>query len=219
VERENTVHLPPGLTADAFRVRIPGHPGGEAAIRVIDFHHRAILRTTYGAMTVQVKEGAVLIPQDGAAAVNTLAVVERHGRGGQIACAVLRGLGLRAGALASSVSHDSHNLTVVGTSCQDMLAACRALAASGGGIVLVRDGAVRAMIRLPIAGLISPAPAADVAREVAAFRAAAQEFGVGEDDRFLGIVSLALAVSPEGKLSNLGLVDVERQTLLPMALE
>jgi adenine deaminase len=219
VAREQTVRLPPGLGADAFRVRLPGRAEGSATVRVIEFHHRAVLRTTYGTMRVAVRNGAVEVPPHGDRTVNTLAVVERHGRGGEVASAVLVGFGLRAGALASTVSHDCHNLTVVGNGPEDMLAACRVLAGVGGGIVLVRDGSVRAIIRLPLAGLLSLRPAAEVAAEVAAFRRAAAEVGVGDDDRFMGIVSLALAVSPGGKLSNLGLVDVERQVLLPMLVD
>lgn len=220
VERENTIHLPGDLTADSFRIRLPRPVDGEATIRVIEFHgRRATLRTTYGTMRVGVVAGEVQLPPHGDSTVNRLAVVERHGRHGRTACAVLRGFGLRAGALASSVSHDSHNLTVVGTDPEDMLVACRALRDSGGGIVLVRDRTVLAMIALPVAGLISLRPAADVAREVEAFRQAVTRVGLPPDNSFMGIVSLTLAVSPEGKLSDLGLVDVARQVLLPMQVE
>ncbi len=100
-----------------------------------------------------------------------------------------------------------------------MLAACRALEAMRGGIVLVQDGRVTAKIDLPVARLISLKPAADVAAEVAAFRAAAEAAGLAGERAFTAIVSLTLAVSPEGKLSDLGLVDVERQTLLPTVIE
>jgi len=220
VEGENTVHLPAGLTADAFRVRVPGVPDGEATIRVIDFNGRsAPVRTTYATMRVAVAGGEVQLPAGGEPACRLLAVVERHGRTGRTSCAVLRGFGPRDGAIATSVSHDSHNLTVVGTDRRDMLVACRALAESGGGIVLVRGGTVVAMIALPVAGLMSRAPAADVAREVAAFRRAAEEAGMVGERPFTGVVSLTLAVSPEGKLSDLGLIDVERQTLLPTVVE
>ena len=219
VERENTIHLPAGLGADAFRLRVPGTPDGDAVIRVIDFNGRsAPVRTTYGTMRVRIAGGEVTLPAgDGRPAV-TLAVVERHGRHGGVTCAVLRGFGPSEGALASSVSHDSHNLTVVGTDRDDMLAACRALAECGGGIVLVRRGAVVAKIDLPVAGLLSLRPAEDVAREVAAFRRAAEAAGMVGERPFTGIVSLTLAVSPEAKLSDLGLIDVERQTLLPMVV-
>jgi adenine deaminase len=220
VEEENTIHLPANLTADSFRIRLPQAVDGEVTIRVIDFHgRRAALRTTYGTMRVTVSGGEVQLPPHGESTVNRLAVVERHGRHGGTACAVLRGFGLRTGALASSVSHDSHNVTVVGTDREDMLVACHALRASGGGIVLVREGRVLAMIALPVAGLISLSPASGVARQVAAFRQAAAEVGLPPDNTFMGIVSLTLAVSPEGKLSDLGLVDVARQVLLPMLIE
>ncbi len=219
LERENTVRLPEHLTAESFQIRLPQTADGEVTIRVIDFNGRsAPVRTTYGEMPVRVTRGEVVLPAAGGDRVARLAVVERHGGHGGVACAVIRGFGPRDGALASSVSHDSHNLTVVGTDPRDMLTACRALAERGGGIVLVRQGAVAAGIALPIAGLLSPRPAADVAREVAAFRRAAEAAGLAGERAFTGIVSLTLAVSPEAKLSDRGLIDVEHQTLLPMVI-
>ncbi|HEV2440425.1 MAG TPA: adenine deaminase C-terminal domain-containing protein [bacterium] len=220
VELENTIRLPRDLGAGAFRIRVPGTPDREATIRVIDFNGRsAPVRTTYGTMRARVAGGAVRVPSDDGRELAMLAVVERHGRHGGTACAVIRGFGPREGAIATSVSHDSHNLTIVGTNPEDMLFACRALAESGGGIVLVHGGRVIARIDLPVAGLISLKPAADVAAEVAAFRAVAEAAGMAGERGFMAIVSLTLAVSPEGKLSDLGLVDVERQTLLPTVIE
>jgi len=221
VERENTIRLPRDLGPGAFRIRVPGTPDGEATIRVIDFNGRsAPVRTTYGTMRVRVAGGEVaLLPSADGRELAMLAVVERHGRHGGTACAVIRGFGPRRGAIATSVSHDSHNLTIVGTNAEDMLFACRTLAESGGGIVLVEAGRVIARIDLPVAGLISLKPAADVAAEVAAFRAAAEPAGMAGERAFMAIVSLTLAVSPEGKLSDLGLIDVERQTLLPTVID
>ena len=221
IERQNTIRLPRELGAGAFRIRVPGTPDGEATIRVIDFNGRsAPVRTTYGTMRVRVVRGEVpVLPSGDGRELALLAVVERHGRHGGTACAVIRGFGPRDGAIATSVSHDSHNLTIVGTNAEDMLFACRALAETGGGIVLVRGGRVVTRIDLPVAGLISLEPAEEVAAEVATFRAAAEAAGMSGERAFMAIVSLTLAVSPEGKLSDLGLVDVERQTLLPTVIE
>jgi len=220
IERENTIHLPRDLAAGAFRIRVPGTRDGEATIRVIDFNGRsAPVRTTYGTMRVRVAGGELQLPPADGRELALLAVVERHGRHGGTACAVIRGFGPREGAIATSVSHDSHNLTIVGTNPDDMLLACRALAERGGGIVLVQGGRVTARIDLPVAGLISLRPAADVAAEVTAFRAAAEAAGMAGERAFMAVVSLTLAVSPEGKLSDRGLVDVERQTLLPTVIE
>jgi adenine deaminase len=220
IERVNTVHLPPDLGPASFRIRVPGTPDGEATIRVIDFNGRsAPVRTTYGTMRVRVAGGEVRLPPADGRELAMLAVVERHGRHGGTACAVIRGFGPREGAIATSVSHDSHNLTIVGTRPDDMLLACRTLAEGGGGIVLVEQGRVTARIDLPVAGLISLRPAEAVAAEVAGFRAAAEAAGMAGERAFMAIVSLTLAVSPEGKLSDRGLVDVERQTLLPTVIE
>jgi len=92
-----------------------------------------------------------------------LAVVERHGRGGSVGLGLVRGFGLRRGALASTVAHDSHNAVVVGCSDQDMLRALQELSRIGGGQVVVADGEVIASHPLPIAGLMSDRPLEDVA--------------------------------------------------------
>jgi len=88
------VHLPVGLTEDSFRIRLAGTPDGAATIRVIDYRYRAVLRTTYATMRVAVTDGEVRVPPHGPATINILAVVERHGREGGIASAILRGFGL-----------------------------------------------------------------------------------------------------------------------------
>jgi adenine deaminase len=220
VESAQTIHLPENLSADIFRPRLPEHPSGRARIRVIDFHgRRAPIRTTYGTLDVNVHNGVIEIPGPTSPHLCILAVVERHGRSGRTACAIIRGFGPRSGALASSISHDAHNLTVVGTDPDDMLIACRAVAECGGGLALVRSRQIIARISLPIAGLISPHPVDTVAQEMAQFRKACENAGMSGDCAFTGVFSLTLAVSPEGKLSNLGLVDVNRQKLLPLAIE
>ncbi|MGH7910887.1 MAG: adenine deaminase C-terminal domain-containing protein, partial [Candidatus Dormibacteraceae bacterium] len=133
--------------------------------------------------------------------------------------AVARGFGLRDGALASTVSHDCHQLTVVGRDPRHMLAAARRCDEIGGGIVLVEPGGETAEIRLPVSGLVSDRPAAEVAEQVGRFRHRVTSVGLPDDNSFMLIVSLTLAVIPEAKVTDLGLLDVAAQKLVPLVLE
>jgi adenine deaminase len=189
----DTVHLPPGLSADSFRLRVPAG----ARVRTIDYAPHGSPKTRFG-------------ETDDVHGAELLAVVDRHRTHGGVALAVLRGFGLGRGALATTVAHDCHQLAVVGRDPDDMLLACRTVAAAGGGLAYVAGGRVEAVVELPIAGLLSERPAEEVAAAVAAL---GEAVGV---EHFMGIVVLTLAVSPEARLSDLGLVDVATQTLVPL---
>ncbi len=145
-----------------------------------------------------------------------LAVLERHHGTGHKGLGFLHGSGLKAGALASSVSHDSHNLIVIGTSEEDMAVAANRVREQG-GCVVVRDGVVLAELPLPIAGLMSDAPAPVVAKQNEALREAIHTLGVPEDiELFMTTAFVSLAVIPHLKMTTLGLIDVEKQKLLPL---
>jgi adenine deaminase len=141
-------------------------------------------------------------------------VLERHGRNGNIGRGFVRGFGLQAGALASSVGHDSHNLCVVGTNDSDMATAANRLISLGGGFVAVRDGAVLAEMALPVAGLMSLHPFEDVAHNLEHLRAAEREMGCSLAEPFLQLAFLALPVIPHLKITDMGLVDVDRFELI-----
>jgi adenine deaminase len=117
-------------------------------------------------------------------------------------------MGLRAGAIASSIAHDSHNLVVVGTNDADMLAAARAVFDMDGGVVAVRDGQVLASLRLPVAGLMSDRPVAEVSEGMRSLLDSAASLGCPLANPFMQMAFLALPVIPELKLTDLGLVDV-----------
>lgn len=151
-----------------------------------------------------------------------LAVIERHRGTGNIGLGFVQGFALKAGALASTVGHDSHNLAVVGTNDRDMLAAARALGAAGGGgggQCVVRDGSVLALLPLPIAGLMSDQPAEVVIEQQAALLEAARELGCPHHDPFMPLSFLPLPVIPHMKLTDLGLVDVDRFAVVPLEVE
>jgi adenine deaminase len=139
-----------------------------------------------------------------------IAIVERHGRNGGVANGFVRGFGMKRGAIASTVCHDHHNIAVVGVDYDDMAAAARRLAEIEGGFVVVRDGAVLAELALPVAGLMSLEPFESVRERLSALRAAARALGVRLEEPFLQLAFLALPVIPHLKITDRGLVDVDR---------
>ena len=147
-----------------------------------------------------------------------IAVVERHLATGRIGLGFVAGSGLQRGALASSVAHDAHNLVVVGMSDRDMAFAVERLAELGGGIVAVDDLRVLAECPLPVAGLLSDAPLADVIAQSRACNEAARELGWSGATPFLTLAFLALSVIPHLKITDRGLVDVDRFELVPLAV-
>ena len=142
-------------------------------------------------------------------------VLERHGRNGNISAGFVKGFGFRQGALASSVGHDSHNLCVVGANDEDMAVAANRLIALGGGFVAVQGGQVIAELALPFAGLMSLAPFETVRRDLYSLRAAVQAIGCQLPEPFLHLAFLALPVIPHLKITDFGLVDVDRFELVP----
>jgi adenine deaminase len=142
-------------------------------------------------------------------------VLERHGRNGNIGRGFVKGFGFRHGALASSVGHDSHNICVVGANDQDMAVAVNRLLALGGGFVAVQAGQVLAELALPFAGLMSLAPFETVRRDLYSLRAAVEGMGCLLSEPFLHLAFLPLPVIPHLKITDFGLVDVDRFELIP----
>jgi adenine deaminase len=139
-----------------------------------------------------------------------LAVIERHKNTGHIGLGFIRGIGLKRGAIASSVSHDSHNIIVIGTNETDMALAANHICEVGGNVV-VADGEVIAQMPLPIAGLMSLHSGEEVARENESVRNAVHTLGVNEGiEPFMNMAFVSLTVIPSLKMSTQGLVDVNR---------
>jgi adenine deaminase len=142
--------------------------------------------------------------------VAKLAVFERHHGSGGVGLGLVRGLGLKTGAIASTVAHDSHNLIVAGVSDSDMLLAVRTLAECGGGFVCVRDGWVLHLLPLPLAGLMSDEEPEVVATGLDHLNASARELGCPEHiNPFMQLSFLSLPVIPKLRLTDKGLVNVE----------
>jgi adenine deaminase len=146
-----------------------------------------------------------------------LAVVERHHATGNIGLGLVKGFGLQRGALASSFAHDSHNVVVVGTTDADMHAAVREVERMQGGLTAVENGRPLASLPLPVAGLMSPEPLETVAAQLEAVDAAAVSLGATVPAPFAVLSFLALTVIPELKLTDKGLVDVERGEFVELA--
>ncbi|MFN4061874.1 MAG: adenine deaminase [Paracoccus hibiscisoli] len=155
-----------------------------------------------------------IAPQDGdkrpdpARDLTRIAVIERHGKNGNIATGFVRGFGLARGAIASTVCHDHHNIAVVGVDYDDMALAANCLTQIEGGFVVTLDGRVLAELPLPVAGLMSLDPFEAVRDRLIALREAARTLGTTLEEPFLQLAFLALPVIPALKITDRGMVDV-----------
>jgi adenine deaminase len=212
IERPASIALPPSMNLGRGPVdfSIPAESG---RIRVIDIvpdqvvTRQAVLKAKISGERAVSDPGRDLLK---------LAVVERHQGTGNVGRGFVRGFGLKKGALASSVAHDSHNIIVVGAGDADMAAACDAVVEMEGGLAVVEAGAVLARVPLPIAGLMSNEPLSAVKTQLDGVIQAAHHLGVVLRDPFMALSFLALPVIPELKLTDLGLVDVSAFTFVPL---
>jgi adenine deaminase len=146
-----------------------------------------------------------------------IAVVERHHATGRVGRGLVTGFGLRAGAFASTVAHDAHNVVAVGVDDASILACAARLQELGGGIVVARDGRITGELPLPVAGLLSDRPVEEVVDRLDELQAQLRELGVEIDAPFMTLSFLALSVIPALKITDRGLVDVERFEIVPLA--
>ena len=142
--------------------------------------------------------------------LSKIAVIERHGKNGNIATGFVRGFGLTSGAIASTVCHDHHNIAVVGADYADMALAANRLGQIEGGFVVAQNGKILAELALPVAGLMSLEPFETVQHALHALRNAAKSLGVTLEEPFLQLAFLALPVIPALKITDRGLVDVTK---------
>ncbi len=149
-----------------------------------------------------------------------IAVIERHHATGHIGRGFIEGIGMKAGAAASSVSHDSHNLIVIGVSDADMAAAANAVREMGGGMAVVKDGKVIGKMALPYGGLMTGLPVEKAAEENAAVRESLLQLGLPEgEELFMSMAFISLPVIPHLKLTTRGLIDVDRQEIVKLTSE
>jgi adenine deaminase len=203
----DTVHVR-GLTASDFAI------AATARVRVIGVTPGQIVTQARIAEPGRSNGHATTDPSRDLA---KMAVVERHHDTGRIGLGFVQGFGLERGALASSQAHDAHNLVIVGVTDEDMAFAANHLREIGGGQVAVADGRVLAEVPCPIGGLLSDQPFEAVAASVKAMHAAVRDdLGGTLPAPFMAMSFMALSVIPELKLTDRGLVDVDRFELVPL---
>jgi adenine deaminase len=145
-----------------------------------------------------------------------IAVMERHRATGNVGIGFVQGFGLKRGAIGSSVAHDSHNLVIVGTADGDMAKAAMAIKKMGGGLAVVSEGKVLASLSLPIAGLMTDAPVTQVNDQLEALLRAARSLGCKLPDPLMTLSFISLPVIPELKITDKGLVDVNKFKIVPL---
>ena len=211
VTARQTVHLGKTLTADDFAIPAPSAAATVRA-RVIGVVENQAPTQALSA-TLPVRDGLV----EGEGDVCQIALVERHRATGKVVNAFVAGFGYRGQmAIASTVAHDSHHMIVVGTSRAMMAAAANRLGQVGGGVTVWQDGREIALVELPIAGLMSDRPAAEVAARAAGIGTAMQACGCTLNNAYMQHSLLALVVIPELRISDMGLVDVTRFAVTPL---
>lgn len=206
---KGSVALPTELDEGSFR--IPSDRGTRVRVIGMDPHQ---LVTEERILDAREENGQLVSDLDHD--LLKMAVVERHAGAGNIGLGFVEGFGLRHGAIASTVGHDSHNLAIVGVNDGDMLVAARALEEAGGGQCAVRDGEVLALLALPIAGLMSDRPASEVIESQERLLEASRALGCPHHDPFMPLSFMCLPVIPKLKLTDLGLVDVDRFEVVPL---
>ncbi len=190
------------IAADIFATKCMGPTGPVIGIRENQIVTDALR------LTLPYKNGCRLA--DANQDVAKVAVLERHGRNGNIGRGFVKGLGLGAGAIASSIGHDAHNIIVAGMDDQDMAIAVNRLIDLQGGFVAVSGGNVLADLPLPVAGLISDRPAENVETRLRHLRAAVAELGCHLAEPFVQMAFLPLSVIPHLKITDYGLIDVDK---------
>lgn len=148
-----------------------------------------------------------------------IALIERHRASGRMGIGFVKGIGLKRGAMASTVAHDHHNLMVLGADDVSMMTAAQAVAFAGGGLAVAEGTAVRSLLPLPLAGLMSDRPIEVVLDQAAVLADATKKLGSTLDDPFMAMSFLGLEVIPSLKLTDLGLVDVNLQKIVPLYLK
>jgi adenine deaminase len=209
------------LKEDDFEVK-PPVKDGQIVVRTIEFGsggsdagmgYLNTIVTSFGRASLRVKQGEIILDDSVAYAF----VFERHGKGGGSSYGFVKLL--KEGALATTVSHDSHNLVVVGKNKKDMVNAANALIRCGGGFAASKGGELLALLELPIAGLMSEESVELVAKKMKGLRRAFLELGA-PDHPYMPLISmLSLSVIPHARITNKGVYDVDRQSFVDPIIE
>jgi adenine deaminase len=210
-----SVRIPRDLRPEDFRVASPH--AGEVSVHVIGVIENQA-PTRHLRLPLSAVDGH--LPADRTRDIAKIALIERHSNSGRIQLGFVQGFGLREPcAVASTVAHDSHHLLVVGTDEADMAVAANELRRLGGGQIVISGGRTLGLVELPIAGLMSDRPATEVARKANGVLQAMRQMGCTLNNANMTLSLLALVVIPQLRISDLGLVDVERFEIVPVVAE
>jgi len=205
VELANTVRIKP-FDKEALKLKVSG-----SSLPVIEIVPGQIL-TKKRIERMKIRDGVVIPDLD--EDILKLAVVERHKSSGRIGLGLVKGFGLKRGAIASSIAHDSHNIVAVGTNDMDIFTAIKEIEKLKGGLVVSIDGKIVAELPLPIAGLLSPEPLEAVVKKFNNVEKTASSLGNVPPAIFALLSFIALPVIPELRLTDMGLVDVTEFKLI-----
>lgn len=209
IETRNSMNLAP-VSEEDFEL-VPPVENGAVKVNVMAYQSLDGSITDLAVEEIPVRDGKLILGEDMA----FVAVLNRYGRGTK-ALGVVKHFGLKEGAIASTVSHDSHNLTIVYFDPKDAAAAANELIVQGGGMTAAAGGEILGTLRLEVGGLMTKLEAGTLSKEAAGMKEIERKLGLTVPvNPLLRIVSLALPVIPSVKMSDLGLVDVARQVVLP----
>ena len=227
-ERTDLMSAPKAAKANINAVS----PGGSTAFAAADFTIKSRRASTTKINVIGIRPGQIitdkltaecavdqgLVRIDAKAGLNTIAVIERHHRSGNLGLGAVRGLGLTRGAIATSINHDCHNIIVAGSSPALIAAAVTKLQEIDGGIVVVSDDGRHTSLPLPIGGLMTEAPPPEIAARLRDLKAHAKAIGCVLEEPFLQLSFLALPVIPSIKITDRGLVDGESFRLMDIEI-
>lgn len=212
---KHTVTLKKEITPASFLVKSK-QGGASARVQVIDMIPRQIINNRMEAV-LPVENGYIL--PDCSRDLLKLAVVERYGKNGNVGIGFVHGFKLTKGALAYSMSHDHHNIVVVGTNDEDMAAAVNRVAQLNGGLAVACDGQVQNSMELPIGGLMSEKTAEEVMAQLDILNDDARKLGCEMEAPFMSLSFISLPTVPELGLTDLGLVDVLNHRLTELEID
>lgn len=211
IELENSVHVDK-LSLEDFKLKAPIE-NGQIKVNVIRYNSQASSSTEIIEEVVEVENGYVTLKDNDD--LRFVIVINRHGKLNTKSIGLVRGFGINKGALGSTISHDSHNLTIVYKDINEAFKVAKDLISMGGGISCAIDGEIKEHIQLEVAGLMTTKSASEIAVVAEKMKEILRGIGLTEiKNPLLRIVTLALPVIPEGKMSDLGLINVNKKEIV-----
>ncbi len=210
IEKTNTVNLKADLSVDDFILKAPIE-NGKVTLNVMVYNEEAVSTTHLEKIEVEVKDHKLVLPEG----LMYVAILNRYGRG-NMAVHVLKNFGMKHGALGSTVSHDSHNLAIVYDDPNDAYKVAMDIKEANGGMSAVLNGETLYTLALPLAGLMSLKEGKELYLESEKMKEADRKLGMTQENPLLRIATIALPVIPDVKMSDVGCIDVNTKTFIPL---